>query len=120
MVQSISYAERRKRSRPVKNPMRRLLGLVGAHEHRPNPYDLNLEVAHIIIMEQEAHRIKRDPHDEEAIQYFCGVEFQRWFDIPSQVMLKLVMDLPADRFSYALKHIKPRSEASQKALDSTF
>lgn len=98
-LQYTTYAERRKRSRPVKNPMRRLLGLVGAHELRPSPYDLNLEVAHI-IMEQEAHRILMNPHDEEALQYFSSAEFQRWFEVPAAVIIELIGSLPIERFDY--------------------
>lgn len=116
VLQAESYSERRKRGYPLKNPIRRILGLFG-DDGRPKPYDLNLEAARI-IMEREARRIRADPHDEEALQYFSSAEFQRWFEVPAAVIIELIRSLPTDRFSYALKHIKPRSEASQKALDS--
>lgn len=88
MLQAEPYSERRKRGYPLKNPIRRILGLFG-DEGRPNAYDLNLEAARI-IMEREARRIRQ-----------------------------LIKSLPIERFDYAISHIKPRSEASQKALDST-
>ncbi|WP_418695768.1 hypothetical protein [Acidaminococcus intestini] len=119
MQQAESCAERKKRAYQVKNPIRRILGLVGSHETRPNAYDLNLEAAHI-IMEREAHRIRADPHDKDGLAYFRSAEYRRWFEVPAAVILQLIKDLPDDRFDYALGHIKPRSEALQKALDSTF
>lgn len=118
MLQAESYSERRKRGYPLKNPIRRILGLFG-DEGRPKPYDLNLEAA-CIILEREARRIRADPHDEEGLAYFHSEEYRRWFEIPASVILQLIKELPDERFNYALAHIKPRSEASQKALDSTY
>lgn len=70
-------------------------------------------------MEQEARRIRADPHDEEGLAYFHSEEYRRWFEVPAAVIIELIKSLPIERFDYAISHIKPRSEASQKALDST-